>query len=118
MGVVSVSLQAIYHEARFFAEKFVPSILGLIILILTWNIARYFGRRYEQAEIKGHLPQIARAELKEREVRIKELEREVSSLRAKNGRLVVFLQFAVQRSRSIGEQAKLVDQLELDGWER
>ncbi len=107
MQAVTVSLQAIYHEARLFAEHFVPSLLGLAALLLTWNVARYLGRRYEQAEIKKHLPQIARDELKEREERIKELEAECDALRAQIGRLNVFFKFAVRRSREIVEQSAL-----------
>jgi hypothetical protein len=118
MQAVTVSLQAIYHEARLFAEHFVPSILGLAALLITWNVARYFGRRYEQAEIKKHLPQIARDELKEREARIKELEKEAAALRERNNKMRVFIKFSVQRCRSVIEQSKLEDQMELDGWKR
>jgi hypothetical protein len=100
-----VSLQALYHEIRFFAEHFVPSILGLAVLVLTWTISRYFGRRYEQAEIKKYLPQIARDEIKERDGRIKALEKELAEIRAKNERLNVFKKFSVQRCRAIIEQS-------------
>ena len=104
MQPLIISFQAFYHEVRFFAEHFVPSILGLLVLVLTWTISRYFGRRYEQSEIKKYLPQIARDEIKDRDGRIKALEKELAELRTKNERLSVFYKFAVQRCRAIIEQ--------------
>lgn len=104
--MVAVSLQAVYHEARLFAEHFVPSFLGFIALMITWSAARHFGRKYEQGQIRKYLPQIAQDELREREAKIRALEKGISALREENAELGVFMKFAVQRCNAIIEQSK------------
>ena len=100
------SLKAVYHETRLFAEHFVPSILGLIVLVATWSMSRYFGRLYEQGQIKKYLPEIARKEVAERDAKIKELTALLVKERGEIARLRRFYGYTIARCGDIIDEAK------------
>ena len=106
MSTITVALQAVYLESRIFAEHFIPSIMGLVVLVATWSVSRYFGRLYEQVQIKKYLPEIARKEVSERDAKIKELTALLGKEHSETVRLRRFYGYTIARCGDIIDEAK------------